>query len=91
MELLGQGKEPQGPCRELYFHERTDSQKIAKMADAIQYLVAKMKEAGDTIDQLKRHSHADGKITVPMIRERHADDHFSESYFFKNPLGVERP
>jgi hypothetical protein len=82
--------EPTAPCRELYFHERTDSQKIEKMADAIQYLVQKLKEAGESIDQLKRHSHADGQITVPMIQDRHGD-RFSESYFFKNPLGVERP
>lgn len=82
--------EPTGPCRELYFHERTTEQKVEKMADAIQYLVAKLKEAGDSIEQLKKHSHANGVITVPMIQERN-DNRFSESYFFKNPLGVERP
>lgn len=90
MELLGQKNEPTGPCRELYFHERTDAQKIAKMADAIQYLVAKLKEAGDSIEQLKKHSHDGGTITVPMIQDRN-ENRFSESYFFKNPLGVERP
>lgn len=90
MELLGQKNESQGPCRELYFHERNVEQKIAKMAAAITYLTHKLKEAGEAIDQLKRHSHSGDTITVPMVQDKHADI-FSESHFFNNPLGVERP
>ena len=90
MDLLAQKNEPPAPCRELYFHERSLEQKVDKLADAVQYLAAKLKEAGDSIDQLKRHSHNGATITVPMIQDRHGD-RLCESYFFKNPLGVERP
>lgn len=87
---MNEAKFPEGPCRELYFHERNTEQKIAKMADAIQYLVAKLKEMNASVELLSEHSHADGKIVVPMAPEGR-ENRFSESYFFKNPLGVEKP
>jgi hypothetical protein len=91
MELLGQKNEPTGPCRELFWHEMNDAQKINKLAQGVEYLAIKLKEAGEVITKLKRHSHSGDEITVPMNDDRSDYDRFSESYFFKNPLGKERP
>ena len=83
------GSYPTGPCREMYFEEKSHDQKIAKLAEAVEYLTVKLKESSDMLTILMGHSHReDGHIVVPV--ERKAFDHFGESYFFKNPLGRER-
>ena len=84
--------EPIGPCREMYWHEMDSLRKIDKMAEAIVYLTAKLKEALDRIDELKDHAHCDGKIYVPMLEENEGRyrEGGASSYFFKNPLGQEK-
>ena len=83
------GAYPPGPCREMYFEEKSHDQKIAKLAEAVEYLTVKLKESSDMLTILMGHSHReDGHIVVAV--ERKAFDHFGESYFFKNPLGRER-
>ena len=83
------GSYPPGPCREMYFEEKSHDQKIAKLAEAVEYLTVKLKESSDMLTILMGHSHReDGHIVVAV--ERKASDNFGESYFFKNPLGRER-
>ena len=84
------GSYPSGACREIYFEEKSHDQKIAKLAEAVEYLTAKLKESSDAVAILMAHSHREDGHIVILVERKVAFDHFSESYFFKNPLGRER-
>lgn len=88
---MNTGDTVQGPCRELHWHERNTDQKVEKMAEAIESLTYKLREALDLLDQLSQHSHCGELIAVPMRHPRHAyPEGLGASYWLKNPLGKER-
>ena len=79
------GGYPSGPCRELYFHERSLEQKIDKIAEVLEYLALQSKECQEALSILRVHSHAGNRVTVPL------DSNIKEaSWYLKNPLGRER-
>lgn len=78
--------EPQGPGREMYWHERNSEQKIAKLADTVQYLSARLIEATELLEKLKLHDHVNGKIVSPLLSEDR--NSFFAPYVLRNPLGI---
>lgn len=76
--------------RELYYHERTDSQKIEKLTEAVVYLTNELKGALEAIDVLMIHSHMDGKMVTPLRDPQNPPyPQRGHSYFFRNPLGFD--
>ncbi len=85
----GFGSVVPGPCREMYWHEKSSEQKIEALAHAVEYLTAKLSESLEVIEKLRNHSHNGGEITIPF-GEKYNGVRMNESYFFKNPIGRDR-
>lgn len=82
---------PTAPCRELHFHERSDSEKIQKLAEVIELLSMKVRDACSMVNALKEHSHSADRIVVPLREPKDGySEYVAESYFLKNPLNRER-
>lgn len=76
-----------GPAmRERYWHEKDAEQKIAKLAEAVTYLTAEVKELRAQAADFKVHMHGASGIVLPLNREKQQE---YDGYFFRNPLGVE--
>jgi hypothetical protein len=68
-------------CREKYWHEKSDSEKIEKMADTLRYFCHEFIQ----LHKLMVHSHREnGDLVIPF---RYEDE---LAYIFKNPLNEEK-
>ena len=75
------------PSREKYFHERTDSEKIEKLAEVVEWLSRDLHVIKETMFRLLAHQHGPtGQILAPIIK----DQDNPISHFLKNPLNRER-
>lgn len=77
-----------GPCREKYWHEKTDAEKVALLGDVVERLTHKVAEleAAQELFREHRHGEGDGKILVELKRK---EEHFGRAGRYFNPLGRE--
>ena len=56
-----------GPCREKYWDEMTDAQKIQKLREVVIWMGRDLQDARETIATMSRHQHAqDGTLLAPI-------------------------
>ncbi len=72
---------PGGPCREKYWSEKTDQEKIIILGEAVDLMAKRMIEMEDTLMRLLQHDHHNGALLVPLRYEA-----LDIPYWMKNPL-----
>ena len=53
-------------CREKFWYERTQDEKIEKLADYVYRLVIQNRSITEQLDRLRNHKHLDNEIVTPF-------------------------
>ena len=53
-------------CREIFWCERTQEEKIEKLADYVYKLVIQNRTITEQLDRLRNHKHLDNEIVTPF-------------------------
>lgn len=56
----------QAPSREKYWNELNAHERVSRMRGIVKTQGSKIKELGQQIDKLMKHSHSNGEITIPL-------------------------
>ena len=69
-------------CREKYWSEKTDQEKIFQLGEAVDMMAKRIVELETNLFDLVQHEHGkDGEIVIPLKRA-----HFDAPYWLRNIL-----